>query len=187
MKNKTTVVILICGYLLCVSFLVLPPIVRGWLYPNYICDNKVVSSISTDLLVGSWVSTKNSNTYYEEIIILDEFTYQQIVVMGNIDYKSPHYSWYVEQNEEIGTYLHFDHMRYCRGGSCEYEEGGGRDWLFYDSCNDKVFKMRGEGILLLLSNEGSYLSRMYPSTNGLVLLMMKSDPDGQAIFFYKTN
>jgi hypothetical protein len=135
------------------------------------------------------VSTSNSDTYYEEIRVLDEKTYQQNVVLGGIDYQSPEYSWRLERNNKAGTYLHFDQLRYCKGTSsmCQYEEGGGRDWLFYDSCNDLVLRMRGEGILLLLAIEGTELSRVYSSANGLVMKMMKTDPDNPAIYFVMTD
>jgi len=164
-----------------------PPVIRNWFYPNYICDNKVFNKIPVEELIGSWASTSNSASYYEEILILDESTYKQIVVLGNYKYTSPHYSWYLEQNEMAGTFLHFDHLRYCKGTSnmCQYEEGGGRDWLFYDSCNDKVIKMREKGILLLLNIERTELSRMYSSENGLVLKIMKTDSDNPAVYFVK--
>lgn len=153
-----------------------------------ICDNKIIEEIPIEQLAGKWISTLNSETYYEEIEILDETYYTQSVIVGSsYKYNSPKEIWTVEKSQSNGIYFHFDKLHYCylTDDICHFDEGGGRDWLFFDSCSQNVLTMRSEGKLLLLNIEDTQLSRIYSSQNDLVLKIMKPDPDSQSVYYIK--
>lgn len=184
-KKKTAILFFVSGIL--IISCVLSDINQKTSHYKNICDNQIVERIPIEQLAGKWISTLNSKTYYEEIEILDETYYTQSVIFGSYEYNSPKETWTVEKRQSNGTYFHFNKLRYCTvtGDMCRFEEGGGRDWLFSDSCNQNVFTMRNEGKLLLLSIKDTQLSRIYSSQNGLVLKMMKPDPDFQSVYYIK--
>ena len=184
-KKKTAILFFVSGIL--IISCVLSDINQKTSHYKNICDNQIVERIPIEQLAGKWISTLNSKTYYEEIEILDETYYTQSVIFGSYEYNSPKETWTVEKRQSNGIYFHFNKLRYCTvtGDMCRFEEGGGRDWLFSDSCNQNVFTMRNEGKLLLLSIKDTQLSRIYSSQNGLVLKMMKPDPDFQSVYYIK--
>lgn len=184
-RNNRVILIFVSGILL--GSCLLSNINQKTNHSVNVCDNQITEQISIEKLVGKWISTTNSESYYEEIEILDETYYRQSVILGTYEYNSPKLTWKIEKSQSNGMYFHFDKLRYCRmtDEMCQFEEGGGRDWLFFDSCDQSVAKMKNEGKLLLVSIEGTQLSKLYSSQNDLVLKMMKPDPDFQSIYYIK--
>lgn len=137
-------------------------------------------------LIGTWQVSHEAATSTDMIILREDGTYRQMYEKSNgRRYESSWNRWQVERRPGGGLYVHLEGMRYCDSidEDCERHEGGGGDWLFYDFCEDRVLKMRGEVILAIVGTEGSRHPVLKTAPRGIALMHMRSDLDSGSSFF----
>lgn len=136
--------------------------------------------------MGTWQIARGADVDTGIIILRENGTYKQIYQKLSGDrYESPWNRWRVEHRPSGRLYLHLEGMRYCILTSevCEFPEGGGRDRLFYDACEGRDLKMRGEVILAVVGTEGSPHPVLKAAPRGIALMHMMYALDTGSIFF----
>ena len=131
-------------------------------------------------LIGTWRVIHEAAVSSDRIILHDDGTYKQMIVKSNgIRYDSSWNSWWIEYRESGGTYLHLEGMRYCSGidEDCERSEGGGGETLYYDYCENRTLRMKGEVLLAVVGAEGTNNPLLKSAPRGIFLMHMSSDRD----------
>jgi len=153
---------------------------RGWY-----CD-PLSESFQVSDLVGTWRAISEAAVSSDIIILRGDGTYKQTYQKSNgYRYESPWNRWWVEHRPSGGMYVHLEKMRYCDStdNECARLEGGGGEWLFYDYCERRALRMKGEVILAVISTEETRNPFLRSAPRGIALLHMASDPDSRPSHF----
>jgi hypothetical protein len=128
----------------------------------------------TSQLIGTWVTDFGEKT--DTLILREDWQYKQIIRSdASINlYESDWMKWRVEYGESGTPYLHIEGMRLCVSyhlQDCTFVGGGDTEW--WDACENKIIRMPGEGILVVIGIP----ERFVQPPLGIELTPLIKDPD----------
>jgi len=106
--------------------------------------------IKEDSIIGVWQTDFRSGGHRKDTLVINEGgRYYQIFSSSQkgIEYTSEWHSWWLEQRDSGGYYLHFENMKYCGGALGTCLDPGDSELSFYDFCEDTWVEMNKEFIL----------------------------------------
>jgi hypothetical protein len=112
----------------------------------------------------------------DTLFLREDGTYRQQIHFPDLEfeYESEWQAWTLELREWGVPYLHLTGMRLCVSyllPSCASVGGGDAGW--WDFCGDRVVRMPGEGVLIVM---GALEQHMQPP-RGIYLVPLSRDPD----------
>jgi hypothetical protein len=144
------------------------------------------SSFEVSKLVGEWLNVDEVAVSRDVITLREDGTYtQSFATYGGIDYESSSNTWWIEERDSGGIYLHLAKMRYCDTIEevCLNPVGGDGEGFYYDVCEDRIVEMEGEVILAVVGTQGSRHPVLRRAPQGIALMHMQIEPDRAASFF----
>ena len=133
-------------------------------------------------LIGTWELAASRDYRTDSITLREDDTYIQSVELGDhFRFEGSPNRWWIDRRPNGGIYLHLEHMRYCNGleEDCKLPEGGGGNWLFFDSCERITLLMEDEVILALVGvgDEGARNPFLEDAPRGIFLIHMSANAD----------
>ena len=128
-------------------------------------------------LIGTWQAHYGSLHTTDTLVLRGDGTYKQIFVRSDgYRYESGWNRWWLERRPSGGLYLHLEGMHKCdvTDTLCRQEGGGGGDMPWWDPCEDRVFRMRGDVVLSVTGTPAWH----DPVPRGIVLNHMLSGVSG---------
>ncbi|MCP4358351.1 MAG: hypothetical protein GY796_10080 [Chloroflexi bacterium] len=129
--------------------------------------------------MGTWQASYGTASV-DTLTIKADDTYQQVFTKsggesGDYYWESGWNKWWMEEDPSGCVYVHFEGMRYY-GDS----DDGTLAMTFYDTCNDKSFRMHNSVTLRVEINVTYRIEDMYPN---IVLAHLELDPDSLTDMF----